>query len=319
MIRTLAVTKDKTLLLDSPLSRLNDADIEWYWVDYDKPSEEEATTLDTFFNFHHLAIEDCLHFLQRPKIDQYDLYHFFVLHSLNQSTLASEEVDIFLGTKYVVSFHNDHSPEIDTVWNRVTSLDKNGVLPKGPLNIFYYVVDYLVDQYFPIVYLIEDRLNDFDSYTQNLSVKTMIDQVFDIRGDLLKLRKTIVPMKDLLYRLLSTDSLPQAKEQRVYFTDIYDHLLKLTEMIESNRDITSDIRDSYLSYNSNRMNSVMMTLTVITTIFMPLTFIAGVYGMNFTHMPELQWRYGYFIVVGIMVVIGISMFLWFRRKGWFEK
>ncbi len=108
------------------------------------------------------------------------------------------------------------------------------------------------------------------------------------------------------------------KERQLYFHDIYDHLLKLSEMIETNREITADIRDSYLSLNSNRMNNIMMTFTAITTIFMPLSFIAGIYGMNFDYMPELHWKYGYFVVLAAMAVIGMTMFVWFKRNGWFQ-
>ena len=125
-------------------------------------------------------------------------------------------------------------------------------------------------------------------------------------------------MRDLLYRTLNSDRLPGFKEHKIYFSDIHDHLLKLSDMIESSREITSDLRDSYLSINSNRMNTNMMVLTVITSIFIPLTFVAGIYGMNFEYMPELTWKYGYFMALGIMTCIGISMFLWFKRKGWFD-
>jgi magnesium transporter len=122
----------------------------------------------------------------------------------------------------------------------------------------------------------------------------------------------------LLYRMINSDKIPGVKEQNIYYTDIYDHLLKLTEMIESNREMTADLRDSYNSLRSNRMNSIMKTLTVITTIFMPLTFIAGVYGMNFVNMPELHWAGGYYLIIGVMVTLGLGMYLWFRRKGWFD-
>lgn len=125
-------------------------------------------------------------------------------------------------------------------------------------------------------------------------------------------------MRDLLYRILNSERLPDFKKHKLYFSDIHDHLLKLSHMIESSRDMTSDMRDSYLSVNSNRMNKNMIVLTVITTIFIPLTFIVGIYGMNFENMPELKWKYGYFLVLGIIAFVGISMFLWFKRKGWFH-
>jgi magnesium transporter len=126
-------------------------------------------------------------------------------------------------------------------------------------------------------------------------------------------------MRDLLYRMISSERLNYLKGQHLYFNDVYDHLLKLVEMLETYRDFSSDIRDNYLSVNSNNLNTTMMTLTVITTIFMPLTFIAGVYGMNFTNMPELNWRYGYFVVLAIMMVIALIMFRYFVEKGWLHR
>jgi len=145
----------------------------------------------------------------------------------------------------------------------------------------------------------------------------LLDQLFDLRHELLKLRHTINPIRDLLYRILNSHHLVGIHGRREYFMDIYDHLLKLSEMVDSNRDVTNDIRDNFISINSYQQNQVIQILTVITSIFAPLTFIAGIYGMNFTYMPELKWHYGYFIVIGLMIVLTIMMILWFRKKGWF--
>ena len=143
-------------------------------------------------------------------------------------------------------------------------------------------------------------------------------QVFELRSDLLHLRRTINPMRDLLYRMLASSRLNFTEEERTYFQDIYDHLIKLSEMIESNRELTSDIRDSHMSMNSSRMNRIMMTLTIVSTVFIPLTFIAGVYGMNFDYMPELSWSFGYFGVLLFMFLIAGGMLVWFTYKGWFK-
>jgi magnesium transporter len=314
VIRTLSITNDLELLQNLPLDQLSDPKIEWYWVDFNAPTEEEAMMLEHHFHFHPLAIEDCFHFLQRPKLDYYEGYHFFVFHSLNQKTLDSEEVDMFVGENYVVTFHFKQLQGVEAVWQR--SATDEGVRGKGVAYISYMLLDKLVDEYFPSLYQIEDRLNDTEN--KNKSIRLLMDEVFDIRGDLLKLRRTIIPMRDLLYRILNSERLDIIKDQKAYFIDIYDHLLKLTEMVESNREITSDMRDSYLSLNSNRMNTIMMTLTIISSIFIPLTFVAGIYGMNFEYMPELKWRYGYFVVLGVMAMIGIGMVVWFKRKGWFD-
>jgi magnesium transporter len=316
MIRTIAITKDFEILIDLPIESLNDARIAAYWVDFFRPTEDEAKLLASFYHFHPLAIEDCFHFLQRAKLDYYDGYNFFVMHALNQQTLAPEEVDMFLGANYMVTFHFSPVMGIENVWKRATN--DVDMWKKGITYLAYHVMDKLVDEYFPVVYQIEDQLNDIENRTNNQSMRRLMDEVFAIRSDLLKLRRTVIPMRDLLYRILNSERLDTAREHKAYFADIYDHLLKLTEMVESNRDLTADIRDSYLSLNSNRMNKIMMTLTVISSIFIPLTFLAGVYGMNFEYMPELTWRYGYFLILGVMVVIGMGMLIWWRRKGWLD-
>lgn len=148
-------------------------------------------------------------------------------------------------------------------------------------------------------------------------MELLLDDLFEIRHELLTLRHTINPMRDLLYRMLNSQHLEGVIKRNAYFSDIYDHLLKLSEMVESNRDITTDIRDSYISINSHQTNQVIQILTIITSIFAPLTFIAGIYGMNFVHMPELTTKYGYFATLIIMAIIATSMFIWFKRKGWF--
>jgi magnesium transporter len=313
MIRSLIVTTDQNVLIDVPLSRLSDPDILWYWVDFDGPTEEEATLLKSHFNFHPLAIEDCLHLLQRPKLDYYEGYDFFVLHDINQNTLLPEEIDIFLGHNFIVSFHYLESFELELVRQRLIS-DKSNIA-NGSKSVFYQIMDKIVDEYFPSLYRIEDSLNELEAQDAD---ENLIEEVYAIRSQLLKLRRTIFPMRELLYRILNSERVIIPKEDRVYFMDIYDHLLKLSEMIESNREMTADIRDSYISINSNRMNAIMKTLTVLTSVFIPLTFIASIYGMNFEYMPELSFRWGYYIVLTVMFVVGSSMIIWLWRKGWFK-
>lgn len=168
------------------------------------------------------------------------------------------------------------------------------------------------------MYHLEDLLNQIEENNKNKSINELMKELFSIRSQLSKIRRTIIPMRDLMYRIISSNRLNEMKEEDLYFYDVYDHLLKLVEMTEANRELAADIRDSYLSYNSNRMNTIMMTLTVISSIFMPLTFIAGIYGMNFEYMPELKMKYGYYIVLGVMALIGTGMLYIFYKMGWFR-
>lgn len=316
MIRTIAVTRNYQIIKDLQLLDLLQGDYLWYWIDFQEPAEEEIDLLRNPLSFHPLAIEDCIHTLQRPKLDYYDNYTFFVTQSLNQQTFTREEIDFFLGENYIVSFHLQPSTEIEEVWNRFTV--STNIEKWEPTHVLYLVLDKMVDNYFPLVYKIEERLNEIDQNSKGRTMEALLEDLFDTRHHLLSLRHTITPMRDLIYRVLNSQRITSIEGKREYYSDIHDHLLKLTEMIEANRELTTDIRDSYISINSHQTNHVMKVLTVITTIFMPLTFIAGLYGMNFDFMPELTWKYGYFATIGLMILVAIGMSVWFKKKGWFK-
>ncbi|MEM1504934.1 magnesium/cobalt transporter CorA [Domibacillus sp. 8LH] len=315
MIRILAVDKEKQLLINPALDAL--VEMDWYWVDFNMPTKEEILLLSSHFQFHPLAIEDCVHFLQRPKLEYYENLSFLVIHALNKKTLEAHEVDLFMGENFIVSFHFQDLKEMNAVWEMFEkATDVNRF---RPVEIGYKIMDKIVDSFFPMVQELEDYLLSVENYYGSKNATdTLINKVFGVRKDLLKLRRTIMPMRELIYRILESKRFIIQEQKRAYFQDIYDHLLKLSEMIESNRELTSDIRDNYISLNSFRMNNIMKTLTVITTIFMPLTFIAGIYGMNFENMPELKWHFGYYIILGMMFFIGFGMFIWFKSKGWFD-
>lgn len=316
MIRTFGYKKGSEPYINFDLNSLSTYDLDWYWLDLDSPKDFEIDFFRNHLKFHPLAIEDSIFSLNKPKLDYYEGYNFLILNALREGTLDPVEITLFVGQNYIVSFHKDSMPEVDEAWERI--IKDRDHSHKGPSFVAYQIMDKIVDRYFPAFYKVEEKLDALGSNINKNSLHKIIDEVFEIRGELLELRKVIFSMRDLLYRILNSDRLPDLTKHRIYFSDIHDHLLKLAELVESSREVTSDLRDSYLSVNSNRMNTNMMVLTVITTIFIPLTFLAGVYGMNFENMPELKWDYGYFLALGIMAFIGISMFLWFKRKGWFD-
>ncbi|WP_110929239.1 magnesium/cobalt transporter CorA [Bacillus massiliglaciei] len=313
MIRTCLIDRNDEIILDVPIEEIDPEKVKWYWADFDRPDLNEIAKLSSYYPFHQLAVEDCIDdHLQRPKINFYEGYHFLIIDALREDGTQVTELDMFVNQKWIVTYHKEEVQELKTVWEKIQSKPKK---PKNPMVLMHHLIDEVVDQYFPQVYEIESRLNELEDNTKNISVAELIDQLFDLRSDLSRLRRTILPMRDLLYRMVSSERL-NAQEQHLYFTDVYDHLLKLTEMVESYREFSSDIRDNYLSVNSNNMNETIMTLTVFTTIFMPLTFIAGIYGMNFEKMPELKWDFGYYIVLGLMAAISILMAVFFYKKGW---
>lgn len=316
MIRTIAITKDLKPIYDLPLAYLSKENIIWYWMDFINPTQEEISLLDSYFHFHQLSIEDCVFSLNSPKLDYYDNYIFFIINALNKDTLDPVEVSLFVGKNYIVSYHSDQLNELDEAFERSKANEKNW--DKGPSYIVHQILDKIVDYFFPAINKIEDKLNEIENNVKRKPIHNLMDEIFEIRSDLLKLRRIVNSMRDLLYRILNSERLIGFHEHKLYFSDIHDHLIKLSDMVASNREMTSDIRDNYLSMNSTRMNKNMMVLTVITSIFIPLTFIVGVYGMNFQNMPELSSKYGYFVVLLIMAVIAAEMVLWFKRKGWFD-
>ncbi|SFA76922.1 MULTISPECIES: magnesium/cobalt transporter CorA [unclassified Bacillus (in: firmicutes)] len=316
MIKICALKGSGEVVNDLTLEETKNNDVKWFWVDFSVPTVDEQRLLASHFDFHPLSIEDCIdEFSQRPKLDFYEEYLFLVIHAVNEKAIMAEEVDIFVSEKFVVTFHKKELIEVEQMWDRLKN-DKQ--MQEGPFSIMHAIIDKVVDDYFPSVYLIEEELNRIEDNSKDESMNDLMEQLFDLRTDLSRMRRSVIPMRDLLYRIVQSERLSFLKDRKVYFNDVHDHLLKIVEMIESYREFSSDIRDSYLSVNSNRMNSIMMTLTVITTIFMPLTFIAGVYGMNFTYMPELEWKYGYFFILIIMLLIAITMFIMFQAKGWFR-
>ncbi|WP_144549997.1 magnesium/cobalt transporter CorA [Bacillus sp. X1(2014)] len=316
MIKTIAVNKNYQLVKDVAIVDLLKGEYKWYWIDFHLPTDEEIEYLRDPFHFHPLAIEDCINHLQRPKLDYYEDHTFFITQSLNHQTLTRDEIDFFLGENYIVSFHLNPSTEIEAVWKRFT--ESTNIEKWEPTHVLYLVLDKMVDSYFPQVFKIEERLTEIDENSRGRSMEALLEDLFDTRHYLLSLRHTISPMRDLIYRVLNSQRLTSIQGKREYYSDIHDHLLKLSEMIEANRELTTDIRDSYISLNSHQTNHVMKVLTVITTIFMPLSFIAGLYGMNFHYIPGLSWKYGFFVTLLLMVIVALGMSLWFKKKGWFR-
>ncbi|GGI40815.1 magnesium/cobalt transporter CorA [Mammaliicoccus stepanovicii] len=290
-------------------------DKKWIWVDMNEPTKEESKILVDYFDFHALSIEDATLVQQRPKFKQYDGYQFLVLQALDLETLESEELDVFIGDDFIVTFHKERFEEIDTMIRKFVKEPSDYVEPK---DILLNILDEIVDNYFPFIYDIEDKVFNFENrHNVDISTKALIDDTFDLRQELLLIKRTVQPMRDLVYRIREGKVLHLNEQQLFYITHINDHLMKQMEMVDSSREMTSDIRDNYISLNSFKMNNIMKILTIYSVVFMPLTLIAGIYGMNFTNMPELQWHDGYYIVLVVMLIIALIMMVFFKRKKWF--
>ncbi|PGM49038.1 magnesium/cobalt transporter CorA [Bacillus sp. AFS053548] len=313
MIKTMAVYKDGTHAFDVSIEELNSELIDWVWVDFEKPEKKEIDLLRTQFQFDEIAIKHCVSYIERPKMDYYDGYRFIILQSL-QENMEQAEIDLFLSHKYIVSFCFEKSNAIQIVWNKLKGLKSTkGIKPE---RILYHICDEIVDKFFPIVQKIEDDIEEIDELGSNSDL-SMIDGIKTQLSKLSKVRKTVKPTKDLIYRILNSTHVEIDKETTKKLRIVYEHLVKLLDDIEDNREMANDIRESYISTNSHKMNKTMKMLTSVSIVFMPLTFIVGVYGMNFVHIPELQLKYGYYYCWVIMLLIVIGLVMWFKKKDWF--
>jgi magnesium transporter len=273
------------------------------------------------FGFHPLALEDAVNVHQRPKVETYPDHQFLVARAVMEvNPLDTDQVSFFVGPGYVVTFTEKPCPLFDPVRERLRG-GKGQIRTGGPGYLLYALLDAVVDGYFPALEELGERLAAVEDEIVADPRQGSFRRVHELKRDLLQARRAIWPQREALAFLLREGEPAIGKELRVYLNDCYDHTVQLLDLVETYRDIASGLTDIYLSSMSHRLNEVMKVLTVITTIFIPLSFVAGVYGMNFDrsspwNMPELGWRYGYPACLLVMAAIGVALYLWFRRKGW---
>jgi magnesium transporter len=312
MIRNVVIYKDGSRAFDVELKELKNDNVDWYWVDFCQPSAQEHIILKTMFNFHPGSVLDCINEVQKPKMDYYYGYRFIVLQA-TKDDMSIEEIDIFLSDNFVVTFCQQDNNELQAAWDKIREIDIKAVRPDY---VLFLVCDEIIDHFFPLVQRVEDKIQDIDELGSE-SDQSMIDGIKEQLSELSRLRRIVKPMKDLLYRILNSSHVRIHEEAKVKLHGLYEHLIKILEDISDNREMANDIRESYISTNSHKMNRTMKTLTSVSIIFLPLTFIAGIYGMNFDSMPELHAHYGYptFWIVTILLVLG--MWFGFKKKDLF--
>jgi magnesium transporter len=283
------------------------------WVDVHDPDPATFERLARTFGLHPLAVEDCLHFPQRPKIDAYEQIVFLVWlvpAFIDGIGLDAQEVDIFLGRDVLITSRREPIRALDEVAARAAD-----VMPRGVAWVLHAILDRAVDDIFPVVERISDELESLEDAMLDGAQPEHLQRLYRAKRTLLALHKIVVPERDVIRGLVRLESYVDAQAY-LYFQDVGDHLARMIDSIETYRDVASGVMDIYLSAQSNRMNAIMKQLTVIATIFMPLTLISGIYGMNFHYMPELSWRWGYFAVLAVMAVIAAGMVWYFRRRDW---
>jgi len=275
--------------------------------------------LGQVFGLHPMTMEDIADTSQRPKWEEFPGYGFMALKMLAISEADAEvqieHVSLILGPGWVLTFLEDDGDVFTSVRSRI----RGGVGRVRSLGADYLascLIDAVIDHYFLAVEWISDQIEIFDTHVLNHPEDVRIQEIHHFKRGLLALRRAVWPMREVLGAIAKCEASVVSAETSVFWRNLYDHTVQVIDMVETSRDTLASLQDTYLSSLSNRMNGVMKTLTVISTIFIPLTFIAGVYGMNFQHMPELGWRLGYYGVLALMVVIAVALVVWIRRRGW---
>ncbi|TAN44203.1 MAG: magnesium/cobalt transporter CorA [Nitrospirae bacterium] len=291
------------------------------WIDVDGIHQEKLLSqLGDCYGLHPLMLEDILNTEQRPKLEDYSEYLYIVLKMFyvddKSGGIITEQISLVLGKNFVLSFQEGLEGD---VFNTVREHLRNPVSrirKMGADYLAYSLIDAVVDNYFVILEKVGERVESIEEALVGQPTPATLQSIHHLKRDLIFLRKSVWPLREVVSGLQRGESQLVNKNTLFYLRDVYDHTIQVIDTIESFRDMVSGMLEIYLSSVSNRLNSIMKVLTIITTIFMPLTFIAGVYGMNFKHMPEIEWTWGYPLILLVMVMIAASMLAFFRKKDW---
>jgi magnesium transporter len=287
---------------------------------------EKLKSIWGYFNLHPLVQEDIVNTSQRPKVEEYDDNIFFVLRMMKYTEeesahLDSEQISIILGKNYVLSFQETDTPHFAPVLDRL-QLVSSRLRRLGPDYLTYALIDTVVDNYFHVLNQLGERIELIEEELLEEPNQKTFQNIHLIRREAIFFRKSIWPLRDIMNSILRDDSQFIEESIKVYLRDVYDHVVQIIDNVENYRDMIMGMHDMYMSQVSNKMNEVMKVLTIIATIFIPLTFFAGIYGMNFDtevsplNMPELSWYYGYPAFWGVMIVLAAIMVFFFRKKDW---
>lgn len=313
----------ETIDLETVKKALTDEE-NFVWVDLCQDSIDESRRILTdLFNFHPLSVDDALVETHVPKIDNWGSYLYVGLVAVDPEQRLDDfdksiELDIFVGKNYIVSFHNDPLPSVDLVWDKLRRSDPH--LQHGSKHILYLLIDELANAYMKMIDNLDMDVEEIENKVVQNPDKNMLEEIFTIKRSLLNLRRIIAPQREVLNRLSRGDFEIVSQKESMYFRDVYDHLVRVHEIIESLRDMVGGALDIYLSVVNNQLNKTMKTLTIITTLFMPLTFLTGFFGMNFFAASNQldQWtdagNFG--LVMAIMIALPLGMFIWMRHRDW---
>jgi magnesium transporter len=298
-----------------------------FWLDMNKPTDEEVALLDDIFGFHPLAIEDTIQYVQRPKIESYNHigdackqgYFYMVIHGPDLETfredLRTKELDLFVSERYLVTIHDEPHKSVSELLARATH-DPRVMLDPGIDMLLHSILDKLVDNYMPILEYLQEQIDELEERAVTDPKPDLLPKIAGKKRELLNLRRIIGPQREVLAQL-TRGEVPFIRETtRIYLRDVSDHLIRTVEMIELYRDLVIGARDIYLSSMSNNLNRVMKTLTIITVMALPINIMTGFYGMNFESLPGLHSQSAFWVTVFVMLCAVTALLLLFRRQNW---
>jgi magnesium transporter len=327
MIRTLFYSSDKKLrtgLTNEELKSVLEAADGLLWMDFEATAADmDEKILTGLFGFHPLAVDDALQETHIPKVDDWGSYLYIVLSPIvfeksDGSLIEIRELDVFLGKNYLVTHHDQSLAAVERTWDACQRDERH--INQGADHLLYRLIDEMVAQYMPVVEKIDDEIDDIQAEVFDRPGPDVLSRIFDMKRSALQLRRVIGPEREVLNKLARDDYEVIDSRARVYFRDVYDHLVRLHDLTESLRDLISGALDTYLSVINNRMNDIMKTLTIITTLFMPISFVVGFFGMNYfypiANTDDWTSLPAFWVTLGIIVLLPAGMLAWVRRRGW---
>jgi magnesium transporter len=290
------------------------------WVDMERPTAADEQVLLDVFHFHPLTVEDCRENRHYPKIEEFPGYLYFIVHGVTADTSPDRfntiELDGFLGRNYVITYHHETFRSINNV--KLLLRTSPVSCQRGPAFLLHQILDQVVDYYSPVLDDFDDRVDRLEREIFGLKSPNnqILSQIQDLKRGVLRLRRISNKQMDILLRMSRGEFSLIPDDMRPFYRDVHDHLVRVVDLAENYRDLINGSLEAYLSVISNRMNEIMKVLTIFSAIMLPLTFIAGVYGMNFDNMPELHSRFGYYGTLIVMAVVAVGMLIFFWRRGW---
>ncbi|MFH1612658.1 MAG: magnesium/cobalt transporter CorA [bacterium] len=289
----------------------------YIWVDIEGDTDEENIfILSDVFEFHALTIEECIFPSDNPKVNRYDSYLFIVMHAIGiikEDEIETFELNVFLGENYLVTFHPFPIKNISIYQQN----SKKILQQKSPDFLLYSFTNALMENYSPLIAQIDKQLDKLENELLKDPTNKKLEEIFGLKKKILLFIRIIIPQKETIGILSRMETSFIKSDTKIYFRDVYEQYIRISETIISYRDMLTNTLDAYTSMISNRLNEVMKVLTSISTIILPLTFIASLYGMNFKFMPEIYWKYGYFVTLGVMATIVVVLLIFFKKKKWF--